>query len=37
MQLTNLFRVQRALELVGIIFIDADGDIGEGVRLRRRP
>jgi transcriptional regulator with XRE-family HTH domain len=33
MKTTNLFKIQRALEVGGIQFIDADGG-GEGVRLR---
>jgi transcriptional regulator with XRE-family HTH domain len=36
MKSTNLFRIQRALEQAGVIFIDADDAAGEGVRLRRR-
>jgi len=41
MQSSNLFRVQRALELgdppsaPGVIFIDADDSGGAGVRVRR--
>lgn len=41
MQSQNLFRVQRALEIGdergGVVFIDADDMVGEGVSLRRRP
>jgi transcriptional regulator with XRE-family HTH domain len=40
MQSTNLFRVQRTLEIGdergAVTFIDADESGGEGVRLRRR-
>jgi transcriptional regulator with XRE-family HTH domain len=36
MKSTNLFRVQRALEIGGVVFVDADAHGGEGVRLRRR-
>jgi hypothetical protein len=40
MQSSNLFRVQRAMEIGdergAVIFIDADERGGEGVRLRRR-
>lgn len=30
-----LLRIQRALESAGIIFIDQDGQVGPGVRLKR--
>jgi transcriptional regulator with XRE-family HTH domain len=32
---SNLFRIQRALEQAGIIFIDANTTAGAGVRFRR--
>ena len=32
----NLVKVQRALELGGVAFINADDSGGEGVRLQRR-
>jgi ribosome-binding protein aMBF1 (putative translation factor) len=36
MKSTNLFKLQRALEIGGVMFVDADETAGEGVRLRRR-
>jgi ribosome-binding protein aMBF1 (putative translation factor) len=35
MKSTNLFKLQRALEIGGVQFIDADETGGEGVRRRR--
>ena len=32
----SLFRIQRALEEAGIVFIEQDGSSGPGVRLRDR-
>jgi hypothetical protein len=37
MKSPNLFRIQRALENGGVLFIDADDIVGPGVRLRRWP
>lgn len=35
MRAPNLFKLQRALETAGVVFIDADATMGAGVRLRQ--
>jgi hypothetical protein len=36
MRADNLYKIERALEDGGVIFLDGD-DVGPGVRLRLRP
>jgi hypothetical protein len=34
MTAANVFRLQRTLELAGVLFVDADATAGAGVRLK---
>jgi hypothetical protein len=35
MRAPNLFKLQRALEAAGVVFIEGDAPMGAGVRLRQ--